>query len=78
MNRRFFFEGWLTGDLSRFPEVCYNDPQNPPNNRFQGLIDGHRDELDAVLSKSPTGPIGARTGELAARMADTLWRKGTA
>jgi hypothetical protein len=77
LKRRVFFEGWLTGDLSKFPEVYYNDSQYPPNDHDQGLINDHRIEIDALFAESPTGPIGAPTGELSTNMAEVLWRRGS-
>lgn len=74
---RVFFDAWLTGDLSKFPEVYYNDPEYPPNNRYRDLINDHRAEIDAVLTQARNGPIGTQTGELSAQIAEILWRTGS-
>ena len=76
-NERVFFDAWLTGDLSKFPEVYYNDPEYPPNDLHRALIKDNRAEIDATLSQARNGPIGAQTGELSAQMAEILWRRGS-
>jgi len=76
-QERTFFVGWVTGDLSGFQAVYYNDPKYRPSGRFQDLIKANRDEIDAVLVSTHSGPVGARIGELAARMADVLSRRGS-
>lgn len=72
---RIFFEGWVTGDLSQFPTLFYNDPQYPPNSTRQDLVNAHRAEIDSILVKNPSGPVGSRTGELASEMADVISRR---
>lgn len=76
-KERVFFDAWLTGDLTKFPEVYYNDPEYPPNNRYRNLINGNQGEIDAILAQSHNGPIGAHTGELSAQIAEILWRRGS-
>lgn len=76
--RRTFFDGWLTGDLTKFPAVFYNDAASPPDARLQSLINQNRNQIDTALSNSRSGPVGATTGELAARMADVMWRRQSA
>jgi hypothetical protein len=74
-QERTFFEGWVTGDLSEFPAVYYNDPHDKPNGHRQDLVKTYRDEIDAILADTDSGPVGGRSGELAAQMADVLWRR---
>ena len=74
---RTFFEGWVTGDLSQFPTVFYNDPQYPPDPTYQKLVDAHRTDIDAILGKEPTGPVGSSTGELSSEMADVISRRAS-
>ncbi len=73
--QRVFFDGWMTGDLSNFPAVFYNDPAYPPNSLVKQLILRHREEIDADIASATAGPVGARTGELAAQMADVITRR---
>jgi hypothetical protein len=73
--RWVFFDGWVSGDLSQFPSVFCNDLAYPPNAFFRSLIADHRDEIDADLDATNSGPVGAPTGELAAQMADVITRR---
>ena len=74
---RTFFEGWVTGDLSQFPTVFYNDPRYPPDSIHQDWVDAHRADIDVILAKDPSGPVGSSTGELASEMADVISRRGS-
>jgi hypothetical protein len=76
-NDRVFFDAWATGDLSKLPEVYYNDPEYPSNDRQRDLINDNQAEIDAILALSRNGPIVAKTGELSAQMAEILWRRGS-
>ncbi|HET7034127.1 MAG TPA: hypothetical protein VFI42_00445 [Thermomicrobiaceae bacterium] len=74
---RVFFDGWVSGDLSAFPTVFYNDADEHLSPHWRSVMAAHQPEVTAILRQSHTGPIGASDGLLSAEMSDVLARRAS-
>ena len=75
-QERAIFNSLTAGDLSDFPTIFYNDPTVPLGDRFKSAISQVGAEaIDGTMARLTPGPVGDRTGFLAAQIAGGIERQ---
>lgn len=71
-HERIYFDALVTGDVSLFPAVYYNDPEVPLPEGYLQSLDQAGAAVDAALAHAMPGPDGASVGFLSAKVAEVL------
>lgn len=72
LDERISFDAMVTGDLSRFATIYYNDPTVSLNPEYRSQIDRAGSVATDIVASLSDGPKGSNTGYLTARVAGAV------